>query len=170
MTSLALLLIGFSIFSALTLAITHFRKERYRDQTLSRNMGLLLLLALSALQACHFFWLYLDQAWIETLLYRMTLFTVAPIFYLFSQPLLCPSDKPRFRPSLVAHALPAILSPLLGSNVALPLAFIIGSGYLLWLAKSLYALRRERANFRLEMMLLGGVFVIAITVSVLGSS
>lgn len=168
MTSLALLLIGFSIFSASILAITHFRTERYREQPISRIMGLALLLALSTLQVSHFAWLYLDQAWVETLPYRMILFTVAPVFFLFSQPLLCPSDKPQSRPLLISHALPVILSPLLGNNVALPLAFIIGSGYLLWLAKNLFALRHERASFRLEILLLGGVFIIALTVSALG--
>jgi AraC-like DNA-binding protein len=52
--------------------------------------------------------------------------------------------------------------------MALPLAFIVGACYLLWLARSLGALRNERAYFRLEIILLGGVFIIAIGVSALG--
>lgn len=168
MTSLALLLAGFSIFSAISLALTHFRSEHYQDQLVSRVMGLILLLALSGLQIAHFAWLYLDHAWVATLPYRMSLFAVAPAFFLFSQPLLSPKALPSIRPALLGHALPIVISPLLPDGLALPLAFIVGAGYLLWLARSLYTLRRERARFHLEMLLLGAVFVIALGVSVLG--
>lgn len=168
MISLALLLIGFSLFSALVLALTHFRRENYRDQTMAKIMGLVLLLALSGLQLAHFAWLYLDQAWVETTLYRMTLFAVAPAFYLFSQPLLRPQPQTRTARAQLWHALPVAAAPWLPAGMALPLAFIVGAGYLLWLARSLYALRHERENFNLELMLLGSVFFIAIGVSVLG--
>ncbi len=168
MISLALLLIGFSLFSALTLALTHFRRENYEEQPWARAMGLVLLLALSSLQSAHFAWLYLDHAWVETPIYRMTLFAVAPSFYLFSQPLLHPRNTSRTSWIQLWHALPVVLSPLLPEGMALPLAFIVGACYLLWLARSLYALRLERANFRLELILLGCVFAIAIVVSGLG--
>lgn len=168
MTSLALLLIGFSIFSAVTLALTHFRSENYPDQGIAKFMGLLLLLALVGLQAAHFAWLHLDLDWTTTPLYRLILFAVAPAFFLFSRPLLQPKDKPPLRPALLWHLAPGLASLGLPDGAALPLAFIVGAGYLLWLAHNLYALRRERANFQLEMMLLGGVFAIAIGISVLG--
>jgi AraC-like DNA-binding protein len=45
---------------------------------------------------------------------------------------------------------------------------VLGAGYLAWLGRSLYALRGERSHFRLEMLLLGVVFGIAIGVSLLG--
>lgn len=168
MTSLALLLIGFSIFSAIGLAATHFRSENYPEQRVSRAMGLVLLLALSGLQFAHFAWLYLDLSWVSTPAYRMLLFAVAPAFYLFSQPLLRPQFTLPARPAQLLHAAPVVLSLLLPENLALPVAFIVGAGYLLWLARRLHALRGERARFHLEMILLGAVFVIAIGVSVLG--
>ncbi len=168
MTSLAILLAGFSIFSAISLALTHFRGDQYQDQSMSRLMGLFLLLALSGLQIAHFLWLYLDQEWVATLPYRMTLFAVAPSFFLFSQPLLGPKASPAIRPTLLGHALPIGMSPFLPDDLALPLAFMLGAGYLLWLARSLYALRAERASFQREMILLGSAFGIAIGVSALG--
>ena len=167
MTALALLLAGFSLFSALTIALTHFRQENYLGNEFSRLMGLTLLLALGDLQLAHFAWLYLDQPWVSSLPYRLALYAVAPAFFLFSHPLLRPATPPR-RPMLFLHALPILVSPLLPADLALPLAFVVGAGYLLWLAYSLHALRRERANFRLEMILLGAVFAIAIAVSALG--
>lgn len=168
MTSLALLLIGFSIFSAIALALTHFREEHYQGQAGSRIMGMTLLLALAGLQLAHFAWLYLDLAWIATPAYRVMLFAVAPTFFLFSQPLLRPQAVPAFRPAEAGHALPMAIAPVLPGDVALPLAFIVGAGYLLWLARSLYALRRERADFHLEMISLGTVFAIAVGVSAIG--
>lgn len=167
MTALALLLAGFSLFSALTIALTHFRQENYLGNEFSRIMGLTLLLALGGLQLAHFAWLYLDQPWVSSLPYRLALYAVAPAFFLFSRPLLRPNPAP-LRPTQFLHALPPLVSPLLPADLALPLAFVVGAGYLLWLAYSLYALRRERANFRLEMILLGSIFAIAISVSALG--
>ena len=168
MTSLALLLIGFSIFSAIALALTHFRIEHYQGQLMSRITGLVLLLALVGLQIAHFSWLYFDLPWVEELPYRMLLFAVAPAFFLFSQPLLRPQFLPAMRPALLWHALPVVFSPLLPENLALPFAFMVGAIYLLWLARCLYVLRHERARFHLELLLLGAVFAIAIGVSVLG--
>lgn len=167
MTAFALLLIGFSLFSALSLALTHFRAEQYPDQAMSRWMGLGLLAALAALQAAHFTWLYFDLAWVATLPYRMTLFAVAPAFCLFSLPLLRPQAGPAGLRWL-GHFAPVLFVPILPEAAVLPLAFIVGAGYLGWLARCLLALRQERRRFHLEMMLLGAVFVIAIGVSVLG--
>ena len=127
-TALAILLAGFSIFSSISLALTHFRGDQYQDQAMSRVMGLILLLALSGLQIAHFSWLYLDQAWVATLPYRMTLFAVAPAFFLFSQPLLYPQTLPPIRPALMGHAVPVVISPLLPDDLALPLAFMVGAG------------------------------------------
>lgn len=168
MTALALLLIGFSIFSAITLAVTHFGSKNYQEQALARIMGLILLLALCTLQFIHFQWLYLDRAWISTPLYRAALFTVAPALFLFSQPLLHPQEGPQIRPTLALHAIPIVASLFFTSDLALPAAFLVGAGYLLQLGRNLYALRNEREYFRLEMYLLGTAFVIALAVSMLG--
>lgn len=168
MTSLALLLIGFSLFGAISLALTHFRSDQYHEKELSRRMGFALLTALFILQSAHFAWLYLDLPWVMSLPYRMTLFAVAPAFFLFSQPLFNPDHASSFRPAMLIHALPVAGVVFIPTDQALPLAFVFGACYLLWLGRSLYALRAERANFRREMLLLGGVFGIAIAVSVLG--
>lgn len=133
-----------------------------------RMMGLLLLLLLSGLQAVHFSWLYFDQTWVTTIPYRMMLFAVAPAFFFYSQPLLQPKNPRTLRLMHLWHAGPIVISPLLPDDLALPLAFIVGACYLLSLARSLYVLRLERASFRLEMFLLGTVFVIAIGVSMIG--
>lgn len=167
-TQLAILFAGFSLFSALTLALTHFRDDSYRELAGARRMGLLLLAALAGLQLAHFAWLDLDLPWIDSLPYRSALFVVAPAFFLFARPLLHPERPTVPRLWQILHLLPIALAPLLPAPAALPTAFIVGAGYLVWLGRSLYALRGTRAGFRREMGLLGGVFAIALGVAGLG--
>lgn len=166
MDSLALLLIGFSIFSALVLAPTHFRAARYPDHPRSRRMGMLLMAALAGLQLAHFGYLQHDLAWVGGPLYRSLLFVVAPAFYLFSEPLLRTAEAPPASPWW--HGLPVLAAPALPVAWAWPLAFLVGAGYLAWLARRLWRLRAERARFPQEMALLGGVFAIAVAVATLG--
>ena len=168
MTQLALLLAGYSLFSALTLALTHFRADTYREHPTARRMGLLLLTTLGGLQAAHFAWLNLDLPWIAGPLYRMTLFVVAPAFYLFAHPLLQPDSSDGLRSSHGLHLLPILIAPVLPDKLALPAAFLVGAAYLVWLARKLYALRASRAGFRRELALLGSVFAIALGVAALG--
>lgn len=168
MSQIAILLTGYSLFSALTLALTHFRTDAYRDHPTARRMGLLLLAALAGLQGAHFSWLNLDLPWIATQPYRIALFVVAPAFYLFSRPLLHPEQASGWRAGQLLHLLPIAFAPALPAGAALPVAFIVGAGYLVWLARSLHALRATRAGFRREILLLGGVFAIALGVAGLG--
>lgn len=168
MHQIAILLAGYSLFSALTLSVTHFRKDAYGDHPSARHMGRLLLLALAGLQLAHYLWLDLDLPAIASLPYRMMLFVVAPAFYLFARPLLHPEQASGFRPGQVLHLAPILLAPALPASTALPAAFVVGAGYLVWLAHSLYRLRASRTGFHREMGLLGGIFVIALGVAGLG--
>jgi AraC-like DNA-binding protein len=164
---LAILLIGYSIFAALVLALTHFRAVNYVEQRSSQAAGVMLLGALAALQAAHFAYLQHGLYWIEGPLYRVLLFAVAPAFYLFAKPLL---HAPVRLAAAAVHFVPVAAAPLVPYRWALPLAFAIGAVYLLWLARSVYALRAERSRFRVELALLAAVFAIAVVVFVLGVS
>lgn len=166
MHALALLLTGFSIFSALTLALTHFRRANYAGQRYAQIMGVLLLLVLASLQLIHFVYLEYGIEFMHNAGYRVLLFSVAPAFYLFAKPILQPDS--RYRLHQLAHGIPLLAVPFLPDQTALPLAFAVGAGYLLWLARSLYVLRAQRSHFRLELSILGLVFLIAAAVLVLG--
>jgi AraC-like DNA-binding protein len=168
LNTLALLLIGYSLFGALALALTHFRISHYQGQRQSQVMGVLLLLALCALQVAHFQWLYLGLPMVGAMPYRITLFAIAPAFFLFSQPLLQGRVAPQWDARQLVHGLPLVMAAFLPDALALPLAFLIGLGYLLWLGHSLYLLRAQRDLFRQEMTALGAVFAIALVVGILG--
>lgn len=164
---LSLLLIGFSVFSALALGTTQFSGSYFRERPFARLVGGLLLMALVALQLAHFAWLYFALPWVDLWPYQMLLFLIAPLFLLLCQPLLLPEQGPSHPSRWFLHAGPCLLPFLLPRWAILPVAFLIGAGYLLWFGRSLYALRGERANYSLEMSLLGGTFALALGVAVL---
>lgn len=163
---LAILLSGFSVFSALILAVTHFRSEQYSEQVTTRVMGLILLLALAGLQLLHADYLIREGGLLYKPLYIFILFTIAPAFYLFSKPLLHANSDFSIRQLL--HFLPAVFAVWLPFSWALPLVFAVGAAYLLWLARSVFALRAQRSSFRLELIVLAGVFVLALSVLLMG--
>lgn len=161
-----ILLIGFSVFSALLLGIVHFRCDNYKGQAFAQAMGITLLGILAGLQLAHFFWLQYGLDGIHSPYYQVLLFAVAPAFYLFSNPLL-QAQTERTLPQTL-HLLPVLAAPFLDFKLALPLAFALGAGYLLWLARSVYALRKQRSRFRLELGILSVVFVTALITLLFG--
>lgn len=166
MQSVALLLIGFSIFNAFVIAVVHFRPDNYPEQKLSRIAGTLLLFNLAALQWWHFKYLAYDIDVIHGSAYRVLLFSVAPLFYLFSMPLL--QAQSTFRTHHLLHFIPPVAAVGIPYVYALPLAFAIGAGYLLWLFHTVYQLRAQRSRFRIELLILGVVFILGVGVSMMG--
>ncbi len=170
--TLPLLLAGYAIFSAVSIALTHFGGEAYRGQGLAwakaRTMGLLLLASLTGLQVAHVAWLQADLPWPDSAAYRLVLFVVAPSFFLYSRSLLSPQASDRFEWTDLAHFGPVPLALLMPAPWARAAAFLVGAAYLLWLGRRLLALRAERARFHVEVVLLGLAFLLALAVAVLG--
>lgn len=165
---LALLLAGYSIFCAAALAVL---QRRHNDagarRPFAQAMALLTLALLAGLQGAHVAWLYADVPAPHSRLYTLGLFAVAPCFFLFSRDLLTPA-RAQPRPRDAWHALPMLAALLLPDGAARPAAFLVGAGYLLWLGRSLVALRPERTRFRAEIGLLGTAFLLAIAVALAG--
>ncbi len=172
--NITLLLIGFSIFSALLLAFTHLNCTEYSQHSdnkqdgklISRFAGLFLLAGLALLQIAHFQFLQGDSGLIYSKFYVVLLFTVAPAFYFFSRDVLKVDNT--YHPALFLHAIPLLLGVFLPRNFALPFAFFIGTGYVFWLAMIVYALRTQRKRFKLELIALSAMFIVAFMVLLLG--
>ncbi len=167
--TLATLLIGFSVFSALLLLITHFSCSEYQHKWLPRLAGIALLTSLTGLQIVHYHFLHpaqLSGEFLHPVLYNLCLFTVAPSFYFFSKDLL--KAKSHYSPIQWLHFVPIIIAPFIAYEIAQPTSFIIGGGYVIWLAYTLYQLRDQRSRFKQEILALAVMFVIAITVLILG--
>lgn len=160
----ALLLIGFSVVNTGLLVLYAFRQPTKAVAYLST----LLLLILAAIQLLNFAYLEFGLEGVHSRFYNVLLFMVAPTFYLLSVPLLeartCVFSQRWW------HFLPVFLAFILTPAWALPLAFAIGASYLVRLALNIYALRAQRSRFRLELLGLAFIFLLAILIILLGLS
>ncbi|MCK5726956.1 MAG: AraC family transcriptional regulator [Thiotrichaceae bacterium] len=167
MKTIALLLIGYSLFYGLILSLTHFHCENYKGQKQAQLMGFVLILSLMSLQLAHYFYLMEGSYFIHSHYYVALLYLIAPAFYWFSKPLL-KAEEGYSLTSLLWHFLPIGCAFVLPYNSAIALTFIIGGLYLFWLAKNVYALREQSAQLGLERVILVIVFVIAVFALILG--
>jgi len=164
--NIILLLVGFSIVASVLLAVTHFNCSEYRGKQLSRFAGIVLLVCLGLIQLFHFWYLQNDHHWVNSDIYILLLYVVAPAFYFFSRDLLKVDNS--IHPLLALHVLPLIMSLLLPRSYALILVFLIGTGYVLWLTKIVYELREQRKRFKLELIALAAMSSVAFLVLLLG--
>ena len=166
--NITLLLVGFSIVTSVLLAVTHFNCSEYRGKQLSRFAGVVLLVCLGIIQLFHFWYLQKDVRWLNSNLYMLLVYIIAPAFYFFSRDLLKVDNK--IHPRLILHILPLLVSFYLPRIYALILAFFIGTGYVLWLLKIVYELREQRKRFKLELLALAAMSLVAFLVLLLGVS
>ena len=71
---------------------------------------------------------------------------------------------------LLLHAFPLVIGLFLPRQYALPLAFFIGTGYVVWLSLIVYSLREQRKRFKMELFALAAMFVVALMVLLLGAA
>lgn len=166
--NLTLVLCGFSIISALVLATTHLdtNSHQYKGKMVSRIAGVVLLLGLASMQMIHFDFLANDGNLVNSRFYVFLLFIVSPAFYFFIRDVLRVENS--YQVLQLLHLLPSIISLFLPINYAQLLAFVFGTGYVLWLAFSIYSLRAQRSRFKLELLTLLAMALVAFAVLVLG--
>jgi AraC-like DNA-binding protein len=164
-----LIMIGFSIISALLLLIGYWSIYQSLSKTwLAGAASAGLLLGLVALQWRHMAYLLGDPGSVQNLGYCLLLFTVAPCFFLFSRQTL--DIAARNNPLLLLHFAPLLLCPLLDREFAIPVAFALGTGYAIWFSRKVYQLRSQREHFRLEFSAFAGFSAIALAILLLGLS
>jgi AraC-like DNA-binding protein len=166
MTTLALLAIGFSLGTSALLIIGNIVQGHESECRANKAAALVLIAALAGLQALHLGILSQHSEAFHSRLYPLLLYSIAPSFYFYSRQLLTTDSRYQWQDA--CHALPFLLGFLLPHSWAVPSAFLVGSGYLLWLGKAVYFLRGQRQRFRLELFSLTTLFIIAIAVLVLG--
>jgi len=166
MQLIALLLIGFSIFTAILLIVANILQQSEQLQCSSKLAGFILISSLTAIQWLNLQFILALSELIFSPLYIALLYCIAPSFYFYSRRLL--TAKTQFSRWQILHIFPLLMSGFIPEQLALPLAFLIGSGYLLWLARAVYLLRQQRQRFKLELLALAVLFSIAISVIVLG--
>jgi len=163
---IALLLIGFSLFTAALLITGNFLQQFEPQQYSSKLAGFILVACLAIIQWLNLQFILTPSIKVFSPLYITLLFCIAPSFYFYSRQIL--TTEVKFHWWQIMHLLPLFVSFLFSAQWMLPLVFIIGSGYLLWLARSVFLLRKQRQRFKLELLALAVFFSIAICVIALG--
>lgn len=144
---------GFSIVSCLLLIVIGFHKAAALLPTASAKLSMLLmLLSLAALQFFHYLSLTGEMLLFTSEVYGATLFIATSSFYLFSRAFLQPDQK-SFRVYFLL--LPAVLPFWIPVIFVIPIAFMFGTVYSLFICWQLYQLKESRKFFQLEM----GVFI-----------
>jgi len=161
--------IGFSIIAAILLFITYafFIKSSNKSFMSVLCCGIFLV-ALTYLQIEHLSFLFEGGEPLESKMYRFVLLLVPALFYFFSRYVLFINYK--FRPISIIHFTPLISVFMFPQNITIPLAFVIGSGYCLWLSKIILDLKEHRKLFEVEFFFMVFFSVFAIGVLAFGFS
>lgn len=166
MQIVSLLFIGFSLGAALLLIVGNLLQSQEPLRCAPKLAGFVLVTSLAVIQCLHLGWLLNRFDQVHSAAYLLLLYGIAPSFYFYSRQLLIAEVDYRWTDAL--HATPMLLGLVLPYQLALPGAFLVGSGYLAWLAKIVYGLREQRRRFHLELLALGTLFAIAVGVLLLG--
>jgi hypothetical protein len=152
MIKLSTAVAGFSVVSAVLLFLVYafFRRPQGKS-AYSIFFCAVVTAALATIQIFHFHYF---RAWgvgpLAELPYRLALFVVPSSMYLFSRWATQPSAP--FRPIYLLHLLPVLLPFFVDLKIALPILFLTGVGYLLWLAWFLFGLRAHFRKFLFELL------------------
>lgn len=161
--------IGFSIGAVVllipiyTFFLDHSGKSRF-----TQSICGLFLVALACLQFEHLRFFMDGGNPLDAIYYRWLIFIVPPLFYFFSRAVLFP-----LQPLGILHGLhffPCVLAWSISSSIAVPLAFLIGFGYCLWLTHIIVRLRPQKKRYGLELFFFSLFTLIAMIVLVLGFS
>ena len=166
MQLLALLSIGFSLFCVNLLIVSNIIQRSVPQRPLSKFAGFTLIICLAIIQWLNLQFILGKTESVFTPLYVLLLYFIAPSFYFYSRQLLTLNYSSSGWQ--LFHALPLLIALILPVNVAVPVVFLIGSVYLLWLSRAVYLLRHQRKRFKFELLALSGFFGIAIAVIILG--
>ena len=164
-----LLMIGFSVLSASVLLLAYaFFLPDMRKTTAGIVACIVLLAALAGLQWHHLQYLLHDAALFGARLYLVLLVSTPPAFYFFSRELLLPDNRKSILDLL--HCIPPVASLFLPAGVIAPIAFLIGAGYSIWLARLVYGMREQSRRFRFEMFFFALFAILAVLVLGLGAT
>jgi AraC-like DNA-binding protein len=160
-------LAGFAIVSAVALFTAYaFFIELPNKSSFSIITSAALLLALASLQVFHLSFFNGGAEPLGNLYYRGCLFVIPSLFFFFGRWAIFP-NRP-FRPMMLLHLVPLPLFFALPLAVALPILFLTGTAYSIWLGGIVYGLRAQRTHFRFELFFFAVMSILASFVLVLG--
>lgn len=169
MDMLGITVAGFSTVAAALLLFTYIwllplpGKSIYSVLSCSALLG-----ALTCIQIFHLLYFMGGQEPLEVAYYRFALFVAPSTFYFFGRWALLPTEP--LRPLMLLHLLPIALLFVARLEIVLPILFLFGTGYSLWLASLVYGLKAQRKQFRFEFFFFCVMSIMALLVLIFGFS
>ena len=164
---ISIFMIGFSIIVAITLCVTYlFFIKHVNKNALTILSCVGLLGGLVTAQFYHYTFYTSDFDPLSSTEYRLLILFLPAMFYFFSRSILFPDLT--VRPVHLIHFLPLPLAFFAPLEFTVPVAFLIGTGYCLWLTNIAYHLRGARKRFGLVFVFFSFFTVVAIFVLIFG--
>ena len=167
MEMISIFMIGFSIIIAITLCVTYLFFIKHVNKnwlTILSCVGLLGGLVVA--QSYHYTFYISGADPLSAIPYRLLILFLPAMFYFFSRSILFPDLK--VTPVHLLHFLPLPLAFLAPLELTVPIAFLIGTSYCLWLTNIAYHLRGVRKRFGLVFIFFTFFTVVAIFVLIFG--
>lgn len=160
---------GFSAITAVLLLLAYAMLISAPGKSIySVGSCMALVAALTSIQLGHLTFFLGGPQPLEVTHYRLGLFMAPAAFYLFGRWAILPTEP--FRPAQLVHLLPIPVLLMLRLEIALPILFLFGAGYSVWLGRLVYGLRSQRKQFRFEMLYFTVMSVLAVIVLGFGFS
>jgi len=164
---LTILIIGFTIFSALVLLLAYwFFMPDLQKNLYSKLSCAALLVCLIGLQSYHYGYFLLAFDSLGDKGYLILLLLVPPLFCFFSRYVLFPDTRPPLWQWLQLASV--LLVFILPENSIPPIAFAIGTLYTAWFAVIVYRVRNQHSRFKFEMFFFGLFALMAVVALGLG--
>jgi AraC-like DNA-binding protein len=159
----SIVIAGFAVVSAVLLFCAYaFFISLPGKSTYSVISCAALVAALVAIEVGHLRYFQGGSEPLDSLYYRVGLFSAPSAFYFFGRWAVLPTEP--FRPVSLINLLPILLLFVGKLEIALPILFLFGAGYSLWLGHLVYGLRERRKQFRFEFLYFGVMSVLAVVV------
>lgn len=169
MNTISIAVAGFSLVNAALMLVVYLWLVNFPNKSAYSILSCIGLLgALSALQLGHLTHFTGGADPLDATYYRVALFVAPPFFYFFARWVVMPSAP--VRPIIFLNLLPIALLFVGRFEITLPILFMFGAGYSLWLGNVVYQLRAQRKQFRFEFFYFAVVSIIALVVLILGFS
>ncbi len=165
----SILIIGFSVISALILIVAYVFFLKSVNRSWHAILSCVLLLGcFTGLQFGHLSYFMEGNDVLTSAAYRFCLFLAPAMFFFFGRATFLPQGP--LHPLLLLHFAPVSLNFFLRCEIAVPIIFVVGMGYCFSLAYLLFGLRAQRKRFHVEMFFFLLFCVMATSVLFLGLS
>src|SRR5512138_1844397 len=169
MDTLCIFIAGFSTVAAALLLFTYLWLLELPNKAIYSVLACVVLsAALACIQIYHLLYFMGGAEPLTVPHYRIALFVAPTSFYFFGRWVLLPTEP--IKPLMLLHLVPVALLFVARLEIALPILFLFGTGYSVWLWNLVHGLEARRRQLRFQWFFFALMAVLAVAVLILGFS